>query len=577
MKLTNKVITIFTLTLGLVGCSDFLEDDIQYTKEASIIESGIRSRGIIDDIYTDYSFNYFNDFSTEYLTDNGVLNSQETALVTSHWGPTSNPYGYVWQQSYNNIRQIYQYLELVHETDLDYLPAEGDALQNQRVKDRYYGEAHFLKAWAEWELLKIFGGPSESGEMLGFPIVNEILENEEYATLSRNTYQECVDQIMADIQVAIDNLPLVYSGAGTSNPGYSDVETGRATGLAAYALRAKVALFAASPAFNPSNDLSKWELAATYAHDVILQNGGLKGLQAYDFDREDNPDHIWRMRNSRNSNALEKRLYPPSLYGQGEVNPSQNLIDAFPDEDGFPITDALSSYDPSAPYASRDARFYKFVFYNGDQCFESASCTDYNAIETFQGGLDNFGGFIPKEGTRTGYYLKKFLNNLNFDPSLNEAVTTLPKVYVQLGLTEVYLGYAEAVNEAFGNATVAPAGFNFSAKEVLARVRQRAGLFIDSYLDLAAANQSSFRDLVKNERRIELCFSGERFHDLRRWTDIENTEGIKGVKITKNTDDTFSYESIDVERRNFSDKNYYLPLPYNELILNSNLKQNKGW
>ena len=89
-------------------------------------------------------------------------------------------------------------------------------------------------------------------------------------------------------------------------------------------------LFAASPAFNPTNDPAKWELAADLAHDVIVQNGGLKPLQAFNFSKENNPDHIWRMRNSRNDNNLEKRLYPPTLYGQGEVNPSQNLIDAFP-------------------------------------------------------------------------------------------------------------------------------------------------------------------------------------------------------------------------------------------------------
>ena len=565
--------------LSITGCESFLEDTIQYTSEEEVLKSGQRSRGLIDDIYTDYSFRYFTDFSAEYLTDNGVLNSSATNFANNNWGPAENhPYNYIWQQSYHNIRQIYQYIEEVHNTGLPYLPSEASAPLSDIIVSRYYGEAHFLKAWAEWELLKTYGGPSADGTMLGFPIVNEVLENEEYASLTRNTYDECVDQIMADLDVAIENLPLIYQGADNVNPGTSDLETGRASGLAAYALKAKVALFAASPAFNTSNDITKWQLAAEYAQQVIQLNGGLKSLQSIDNSREDNPDQIWRMRNARNNNSLENRLYPPTLYGQGEVNPSQNLVDAFPDSNGFPITDASSTYEATAPYTSRDNRFYKFIFYNGDQCFTSESCTDFSPLETFQGGLDNFGGFIANEGTRTGYYLKKYLNNLNFDPSANNnPLTNLPKVYVQLGLTEVYLNYVEAVIEGYGQVEVAPAGLNYSAKEVLAKIRIRAGLISDPYLDIAAADVNIFSDLLKSERRLELCFTGERFHDLRRWKEIENIEDLKGVKIIKNNDDTFTYQDITVEEREYQNKNYYLPLPYEELLLNNNLKQNQGW
>ncbi len=575
MKTTNKVITIVALMFSIVGCSDFLDDEIQYTSEDVVLGSGQRSSGIIDDVYQDYSFDYFNDFNSDYLTDNGVLNSQETGLVTNNWASTSNPFQYVWQKSYNNIRKFYQYKELVYENDIDIYRSPLDSIKNANIKKRFYGEAHFLKAWAEWDLLKIFGGLASDGQMLGFPIVNGILENEAYASLTRNTYDECVDQIMADLDVAIENLPLIY--AGTQDDGYNAAQTGRASGLAAYALKAKVALMAASPAFNPTNDKAKWELAAKYAQAVIVKNGGIKDLKAYNFSSENDPDHIWRLRNNRQDNSLEKRLYPPTLYGQGEVNPSQNLADAFPDSKGYPITDGASTFDATKPYVLRDARFYKFLFYNGDQCFISGTCSDYNALEIYEGGLDNFGGFIANEGTRTGYYLKKFLNKLDFDPSTDNATTTLPKVYVQLGLTEMYLIYAEAVNEAFGQPAVVPAGFSFSAKDVLAKVRKRAGLSTDPYLNSAAANSVDFSKLVKNERRIELCFTGERFHDLRRWKEIVNTESVKGVKVIKNADATFSYQNIVVEKRAFQAKNYYLPLPYAELLLNSNLKQNQGW
>jgi starch-binding outer membrane protein, SusD/RagB family len=576
MKLTSKILTLLLAIIAFSGCSDFLNDEIQYRREEEVTQFTKEARGLINDIYTDYSFNYSNDFSMEYLTDNGVSNSDVNELATGYWGPTSNPYGYVWQQSYNNIRQVYQYIELVHDKGLPYLFAQSDSLENIRTIKRYYGEALFLKAWAEWELLKIFGGPSSSGEMLGFPIVNGILENEDYSSLSRNTYDECVDQIMQDLDTAIVYLPLIYSGSGASNVGYSDAETGRASGLAAYALKAKVALFAASPAFNPTNDITKWELAANLTHEFIVQNGGLKSLQGYDFSREDNPDQIWRMRNSRQVNWIEKSLYPPSLYGNGVANPSQNLVDAFPASNGYPISFTESGYDATVPYISRDKRFYTFLFYNGDEGYNASDST-FKALEIYEGGNDYYGGFIPNVGTRTGYYLKKYLNNLDFDPSKIDAVTTLPKVYVQLDLSEMYLSYAEALNEAYGQPDVIPAGFSFSAKQALGMIRARAGFTTDPYLDAVAANSSDFRNLVKNERRIELCFSGERFHDLRRWNDIVNTEDVKGVKIMMNVDSTFTYQEIDVENRNYEAKNSYLPLPYTELLINSNLQQNQGW
>ncbi len=580
MKHLYKQLTMILLvTIHITACEDFLEDEIQTLKTEEVIDFREQSRGLINDIYSDYAFNYFDDFSIEYLTDNAVNSSSPHHLATGFWGPTDNPFGNVWKQSYNNIRQVIQYIEEVHNTGLPFKPAPQDSLENARTIRRYFGEAHFLKAWAQWELLRTYGGPSAvTGDMLGFPIINRILEPHEYANLSRASFERCVDRIMVDLDTAIQYLPLIYSGEGNSNPGYSVTETGRASGLAAHALKAKVALFAASPAFNPTNDVSKWERAARLAHEVILQNGGLSALQPYDFRREDNPDHIWRLRSFRQNNNLERRLYPPTLFGGGEVNPSQNLIDAFPAANGYPISAVESGFDPDNPYNNRDPRFNRFIFFNGDHCFDNSSgCLSYDTLEIFEGGRDYFGGFIPDVGTRTGYYLKRFLTDLDFDPSVNDAVTNLPKVYVQLGLTEMYLIYAEAANEAYGQPGTIPPGMTFSAQEALSLVRQRAGISPDPYLDAVSLSEDDFRELIRNERRIELCFSGERFHDLRRWKVIDTMDNVRGMKIIRNDNDTFSYEEISVEDRVFEEKNHYLPLPYEELLLNVNLEQNQGW
>jgi hypothetical protein len=576
MKFNNIILTIIAFSFVATACSDFLTDDQQYTTEETVITSGQRSRGLIDDIYSFYDYEYTTDFSNEYLTDNAVLSTSETALATGYWGPTSNPYSDTWDQSYDNLRQIYQYFDLVVDEGLDYMTGTGYTEINANTLQRYYGEAYFLKAWCEWELLKIYGGSDEDGNMLGFPIVNEILEDEAYASLSRDPYDSCVAQIMADLDIAIDSLPLEYSGDDET---FGETETGRASGLAAYALKAKVALFAASPAFNLTNDITKWEEAAAYAYEAIIQkNGSLQSLQDYDYSSTENEDHIWRLRDANYESDLEESNYPPTLYGDGEVNPSQNLIDVFPSSNGYPITDPLSNYDSTNPYASRDSRFYKFIFYNTDQSYTSETGDDYDSLQIYEGGLDNFGGFISSVGTRTGYYLKKYLNDLDFDPSVDDATTSARRVYVQLGLTELYLNFAEASNEAYGPDEIGP-GFTFSAKDALQEIRIRAGHSAsdDPYFDAMTTTYEDFKTLLKNERRIELCFSGERFHDLRRWEDITEIESIKGVNIVKNDDNTFTYEEIDVETRAYEDKNYYLPLPYTELLLNENLKQNKGW
>ena len=581
MKKCIQNFIILLLTGMLVwGCQDFLEDEVQQLKTEEVILFREQSRGIINDIYSDYAFNYFQDFDIEYLTDNAVHRNISEPLATGFWGPTSNPFGNVWQRSYHNIRQVHQYIELVHNSGLPFKPAPQDSAENIRTIRRYFGEAHFLRAWAQWELLKIYGGPSAAGgEMLGYPMVEGILENEDYARLPRAAYNDCVDRIFTDLDTAIQYLPLIYKGAGSSNPGWGEIETGRASGLAAYALKAKVALQAASPAFNATNDIAKWQRAAELAHEVIVQNGGLKALQRYNYRRENNPDHIWRLRRSRQNNGLERSLYPPSLYGQGEVNPSQNLVDAFPVANGYPISVLESGYDPDNPYDNRDARFYRFIFFNGDQCYGSpGNCSDFDSLEIYEGGEDYFGGFIPEVGTRTGYYLKKFLNKLDFDPSVDQAVTTLPRVYIQLGLTDMYLIYAEAANEAYGQPGAVPPGMSFSAREALSFVRRRAGISPDPYLDAMSLSRDDFRQLVRNERRIELSFmGGERFHDLRRWMEIDVMENVKGVKVTRNEDDTFGYEEIAVENRVYEAKNYYLPIPYEELLLNANLEQNQGW
>ena len=136
----------------------------------------------------------------------------------------------------------------------------------------------------------------------------------------------------------------------------------------------------------------------------------------------------------------------------------------------------------------------------------------------------------------------------------------------------MFLTYAEAANEAWGPKV--KNGNKYSAYDVIKMIRQRAGVGTtngDPYLEECANDQAKMRELIRNERRLELCFEGFRFWDLRRWkVDISKlTESAQGINS--------SNQPFNVENRNYKDYMYYCPIPYNETLKWNELQQNKGW
>jgi len=166
--------------------------------------------------------------------------------------------------------------------------------------------------------------------------------------------------------------------------------------------------------------------------------------------------------------------------------------------------------------------------------------------------------------------MKKHLRqDVNCDPSASQGKAHYT---ARLRYTEFFLNYAEAANEAWGPTGAGNNGF--SAYDVIREIRLRAGIGLengDAYLEECKADKDKMRQLIRNERRIELCFEGFRFFDLRRWK-ADLNEAARGIEIT---DDTF--EPFDVESRNYRDYMYYGPIPYTEVLKFSELKQNAGW
>lgn len=559
----KRVIIFFLSAIVLASC-DFLEPrPIQDQTTEDLWSHATYGEGILTTAYAHLQGAY--PVNMDYYTDNAVPSQPGTnSLALGSWTVESSPIG-DWNNSYNNLKYLNLFID--HGEELVY--SVSDNVKDSIYKINRMGEAYFLRAWYQWQLLQVYAGYGDSGaEALGFPIVTRVLDQQDDLDLPRDTYADCVEQIIRDCDEAISVLPLLYDQGSDTYQGIGN--RGRASGYGAMALKARVYLNAASPAYGSSSQ-ALWQSAAESAYEAIIAvSGQLDSLGEYgNFNDANSFDNIW-IQPTTIGRWDEENNYPPSLYGSGQCNPSQNLVDAFPAIDGYPISQS-SLYDPDNPYENRDPRFNRFIFFNGD---------DYNGtiIETFQGGVDAPGG-LSQQGTRTGYYMKKLLSDVvQLTPGTEN---TDIKFYTYLGKTELYLNFAEAANEAYGpdDATL-----GISAVDAMRMIRIRAGIDADTSLvgiqdpyldDQVAAGKDAFREFIQNSRRLELCFEGFRFWDIRR-LDLPMNHTVNGVEITDNAG-VLTYQYSDVEDHTFQDHMRYAPVPYSQTLIMNNLEQNTGW
>ncbi|MGQ1945738.1 RagB/SusD family nutrient uptake outer membrane protein [Geofilum sp. OHC36d9] len=578
IKIVCASITILTLA---GGCSDVIDPQyVGYEEDVDVWSNSKYAHGVLDKVY-DWVNDNASDFygiEDDYLSDNSVQNNDVTRFATGGASASYYPIG-KWEFHYRNIVNINQYLAY----GLDIPIKMEDTIPSNRVEEKLYrfGEAHFLRAWSESELLKQYAGPVDAAKtkMLGIPLLRDVYSTDEITEIPRSSYQACVDSILADLDIAIAYCPFYYDGSSVLT---SVQYKGRATQRAALALKSRVLLFAASPAYNATNDVEKWTSAASAAYDAIMMDGGLLDLGSLsDENNEEHVDVIWKTLLSKN-NDMENSHFPPSYYGSGRCNPSQSLVDAFPMADGTPIVDDASTYNFTNPYENRDARFEKFIVHNGDPLY------GYKTIQTYVGGADAKGG-LRNDATRTGYYMQRFTVDCatDSDPRVKDGKSSSGFKFVRLlDREEVYLNFIEAANEAGTDPLLVLPNMNFSAYDVFRKVRARGGDNALDYTDSLAANglltKELFREIIKNERRIEFCFRGFRYWDLRRWLeplDVINA-AVTGMEIIRDTSlgvELYEYNVIDVESRRYLQNTYYGPLPYDEVSRSEALVQNYGW
>ena len=594
MKTIKHILSVVLMGVALASCDDLFEPAQENLKDvSSMYGDASYAQGILGNAYI--LLPYSNSPQTDLATDDAVSNDQTNSylqMATGAWSSQNDPTSQ-WKNRLNAI----QYVNIMV-ANADKVAWSTDEGLQRLFSDLFKGDAYGMRALQMFYLLRAHAGMVDGvNEMMGVPILREFQEAGADFNQPRATFRACIDSIMVDIDRALELLPYEYEdvtddnavpekykryyiSAGKYTRAFGYHQKGKINGMILRALRAQVALFAASPAYAQYSGVTM-EQAARYAAELIntkempadgykwfantTEIGGLnKGYNS--------SESIWQT-NVSERHSLEGDFYPPSINGLGRCNPSQNLVDAFPMTNGYPITDSRSGYNANDPYADRDARLAAYILYDG-QTIGSGNTT----IITGTYGDNNVNGLNYTVGysTRTGYYMRKLLRP---DVNLNPSNITNQKSYdARIRWTEMFLDYAEAANEAVGP-NVAVAGSKWTAKSVIRSLRERAGICAgvdDPYLDECAQSKEKMRELIRNERRLELCFENHRFYDLRRWqVDLNKlNETVKGAEISA---PNAGFKTIDVEQRNYKQHQFFGPIPYSEILKYDALQQNSGW
>lgn len=518
-----------------------------YNCTETYVTGGLGLGAIVDDAYS--SFNW----CSERTITQGLLTPDNAQNVTIYSGGKGR-----WGFYYKYIRDINVFFSKI-----------DNVTGNEELINRMKGEMYFLKAYCYAELINFYGG---------VPIISEVFDLNSEFSIQKNTYDECVEHIVELCDKAITSLPYKHTA----------INTGRATKGAAMALKAQQLLYAASPLFNDNNyNSSKLQTAKVATEELIYLKDDL-GQSIYSlYSPEDYRQIFLDFNNSEiifakyessmlfkdRQNTMNRDLAMNSIHGFAAYSPLQQIVDAFEVTDGTQsvipavydknlgrIVTNNSLYDDQNPYINRDPRFYANILYDG------AFYGGDNEVETFVGGKDSPQGIIEAwNASKTGYLVRKFTSEnkpVFVDPAVEDMM------WIIYRLSGFYLNMAEILFE-LGTTDIN----GHDALWFINQIRQRNCTNMP-------ARSSIDRDKIRHERRIELCFEGNRYQDVRRWQIYDQALGLPhyGIKITKNPDNTKSYEVFETDAFVvFDSRIYYIPIPATEIQRNPNLTQSPGW
>jgi starch-binding outer membrane protein, SusD/RagB family len=502
-------------------------------------------------------------------------------------------------------------------------------------KKQWIAEVKFIKAYLHFWLFRMYGP---------IPLIKE---NMPISSSSKEVrvYREPIDQVVDYIVSLLDEvtseeqLPLQITDLTN--------DMGRITRPMAYALKAQVLVYAASPLFNGNSDYAdmvdnrninlfpqeykqeKWEKAAvalkeaidichqaghelydfnTSAYSHNLNEKTIKAMQTRGAVTEPwNKEIIWGDPNS-NPGILQRLCFPPfniKHYGDNIAQsfaPPIRVVEQFYSKNGVPIEEDIewqeidwyglrngdeehkyyidSNVETINLHFNREARFYGAISFDGGTFYGNGQFANDEKLNVthFKIGGGGYANIVLDRHSTTGYLVKKLINVLTSVPENTPTLTTYRYAFPVIRLADLYLMYAEALNEV--KEMPDPEIYEF-----IDMVRERTGLegVVESWQNYSInpqkpLNKEGMREIIYRERLNELAFEGSRFWDLRRWKLAEQylNQPIKGLNIWESETEEF-YKTQNVYSLTFSKKDYFWPIKQAELTRNSNLLQNYGW
>jgi len=478
-----------------------------------------------------------------------------------------------WSHYYAGIRKANYIL-----AKIDAVPKASDLSEAKYQTDKlnYKSEARFLRAYFYWELFLRYGP---------VPIVTEVLEPLGDKALNNYQTRPTIKQYVVDF--ILDELTDCEEGLMPYSDGVRAANHGRISKPMARALYSRVMLYMASDRFRSESGIT-WAQAAEAAESFIndfganyqLYTAGADGITRYTdaiirTPYEGNNKEVIFYRNDGTISwyAIENDS-PVGEGGRGGLCPTQNLVDMYDmidgsspfaeyDETGAPVygsgatapaVNVASGYSEENPWINRDPRFNATVLFHGVNWGNGQ-------IDVILGQRDNPIG--NANATPTGYYARKYIPEaiLSADRTGNSY-----RNWIFIRLAEIWLNYAEAMNEANG-----PSEEVYNALDL---IRHRAGI-TGNVADRTDLNtKEAMRKFIRKERTVELAFEEHRMWDVRRWNVATEalSRNIYGVDVSSEGIITRKI----VQNRVFEQRMYLYPVPESEVWI-TGIQNNAGW
>ncbi|MGN6193753.1 MAG: RagB/SusD family nutrient uptake outer membrane protein [Ginsengibacter sp.] len=425
-----------------------------------------------------------------------------------------------WNNAYAGIRAANSFLTHVDEIQT------SDTAHINELK----GEVRALRAYFYIRLAFLFGD---------VPIVKTEITLEESKNLTRDPVSAVWDFISTELTESAKLLPVTQK------------DKGRMTKGAALGLKARAMLFAgryqeAADAAQAVMDLHVYQLYPSYKN---LFSYAAENNKEVLMDIEYIPDVF--------PNNIFQLFAPKSVNANSKWVPTKRMVDMYDMNNGLPISDSASGFDPYHPYVNRDPRLEYSVFVPGDTLPNNKIFDSYPDSKT---GDAVGSSFVVSP---TGFNIKKYVNKEDLADPSNCGINI-----ILLRYAEILLTYAEAkieLNQIDG-----------SVYDAINAVRQRPD--VDMPPITPDKTQDELRQIVRHERTVELAFEGMRFFDIRRWKIADQVMPGKVLGITY-PDDSGALQTVEVPgwTQVWLDKDALWPIPEKEIELNPHLTQNPGW